>query len=59
MKGVINVKDLRASLPEIVKRVQRGDQYTVFYMHPCPARCYPVTFLLTRPVIMCTNTHHG
>ena len=31
MKHTINVKELRASLPEIVKRVQRGDRYTVFY----------------------------
>lgn len=31
MKRVINVKELRASLPEVVKRVQSGDQYTVFY----------------------------
>ncbi len=31
MKHIINVKELRASLPEIVRRVQNGDQYTVFY----------------------------
>lgn len=31
MKYVINTKELRASLSEIVKKVQRGDQYTVFY----------------------------
>jgi len=31
MKHTINVKQLRASLPEIVKGVQRGDQYTVLY----------------------------
>ena len=31
MKHVINTKELRASLSEIVKKVQRGDQYTVFY----------------------------
>ncbi len=31
MKHLINSKELRASLPEIVKRVQRGDQYTVLY----------------------------
>ena len=31
MKHLINTKELRASLPEIVKRVQRGDQYTVIY----------------------------
>lgn len=31
MKHTINIKELRATLPEIVKKVQRGDQYTVFY----------------------------
>lgn len=31
MKRIINVKELRASLPEIVKRVRQGDQYTVLY----------------------------
>ena len=31
MKHVINAKELRASLPEIVRRVRQGDQYTVLY----------------------------
>jgi antitoxin (DNA-binding transcriptional repressor) of toxin-antitoxin stability system len=31
MKHTINVKELRATLPEIVKKIQRGDQYTVLY----------------------------
>lgn len=31
MKLIISAKELRGSLPEIVKRVQHGDQYTVFY----------------------------
>ena len=31
MKHLINSKELRASLPEIVKKVQRGDEYTVIY----------------------------
>ncbi len=31
MKHVINTKELRASLSEIVKKVRQGDQYTVFY----------------------------
>jgi len=31
MKHVINVKELRVSLSEIVKRVRQGDQYTVLY----------------------------
>ena len=35
MKHVINAKQLRASLPDIVKRVRWGDQYTVLYRsHP-------------------------
>ena len=35
MKHIINIKELRASLPEIVKRVRQGDQYTVLY-RSCP-----------------------
>ncbi len=31
MKHIINAKELRASLPEIVRKVGHGDQYTVFY----------------------------
>jgi len=31
MKHIINAKELRKSLPEIVKKVGHGDQYTVFY----------------------------
>ena len=31
MNHIINVKELRASLPEIVKRVQLGERYTVLY----------------------------
>jgi len=31
MKHLINIKELRASLPEIVQKVRRGDQYTVLY----------------------------
>jgi antitoxin (DNA-binding transcriptional repressor) of toxin-antitoxin stability system len=30
-KHIINTKELRATLPEIVKRIQFGDQYTVLY----------------------------
>lgn len=31
MEHLINAKELRASLPEIVKNVRSGDQYTVLY----------------------------
>ncbi len=31
MNHIINVKELRATLPEIVKRVQRGEKFTVLY----------------------------
>jgi prevent-host-death family protein len=31
MKGVINAKELRASLPSVVKRVRGGERITVIY----------------------------
>ncbi len=31
MQHIINIKELRASMPEIIKRVRKGDKYTVFY----------------------------
>jgi prevent-host-death family protein len=31
MKTVINVKELRASLPSVVRRVRRGERITVLY----------------------------
>jgi prevent-host-death family protein len=31
MKHTINVKELRASLPDIIKKVRLGDQYVVLY----------------------------
>ena len=31
MEHIINVKTLRASLPDIIKRVHQGDQYIVLY----------------------------
>ncbi|CAB1083500.1 hypothetical protein D1AOALGA4SA_11062 [Olavius algarvensis Delta 1 endosymbiont] len=35
MKHTINVKELRASLPDIIKKVRLGDQYIVLYRsHP-------------------------
>ena len=31
MEHIINIKELRASLPNIIKRVHQGDQYIVLY----------------------------
>ena len=31
MKHIMNIKELRASLPEIIKKVRLGDQYVVLY----------------------------
>jgi len=31
MKHTINIKELRASLPDIIKKVRLGDQYVVLY----------------------------
>lgn len=31
MTSAINAKTLRASLPEVVRRVKRGDRFTVIY----------------------------
>ena len=31
MKHTINVKELRASLPDIIRKVRLGDQYVVLY----------------------------
>jgi len=31
MKGVINAKELRASLPSVVRRVRSGERFTVIY----------------------------
>jgi prevent-host-death family protein len=43
LKRIINVKELRASLPEIVKRVQNGDQYTVLYRSRPAFRIIPLS----------------
>jgi len=31
MEHIINIKELRASLPNIIKKVHQGDQYIVLY----------------------------
>lgn len=42
MSITINAKDLRASLPEVVKRVRRGDRFTVVYRSRPAFRIVPV-----------------
>jgi len=39
----INTKELRASLPEIVRRVRRGERFTVIYRSRPAFRVVPVT----------------
>ena len=39
----ISAKELRASLPKIVERVRKGDQYTVLYRSRPAFRLVPVT----------------
>jgi prevent-host-death family protein len=38
----ITAKDLRASLPEVVRRVRRGDRFTVVYRSKPAFRIVPV-----------------
>ena len=38
MQHIINIKELRASMPEVIKRVRKGDKYIVFY-RSSPAFC--------------------
>jgi antitoxin (DNA-binding transcriptional repressor) of toxin-antitoxin stability system len=38
MQHIINIKELRASMPEIIKRVRKGDKYIVLYRSN-PAFC--------------------
>lgn len=42
MSITINAKDLRASLPDVVKRVRRGDRFTVVYRSRPAFRIVPV-----------------
>lgn len=42
MATTINAKDLRASLPEVVRRVRRGDRFTVIYRSRPAFRIVPV-----------------
>lgn len=42
MKNVLNVKELRSSLSEIIKRVRQGDRFTVLYRSKPAFRIIPV-----------------
>lgn len=42
MTTSINAKTLRASLPEVVRRVKRGDRFTVIYRSRPAFRIVPV-----------------
>ena len=42
MKNVINVKELRATLPAIIKRVRMGAKYTVIYRSRPVFRIVPI-----------------
>lgn len=43
MERTINVKQLRASLPEIVNRTRRGERFVVLYRSRPAFRVVPVT----------------
>jgi prevent-host-death family protein len=43
MERTINAKQLRATLPEIVRRVRRGERFTVLYRSRPAFRLVPVT----------------
>lgn len=43
MDRIINAKELRASLPKIVERVSRGEQFTVLYRSRPALGLVPVT----------------
>jgi prevent-host-death family protein len=47
MKRAINVKELRASLPSVVRRVQGGERITVLYRSRPAFRIVPVEDLET------------
>jgi prevent-host-death family protein len=42
MERTINVKELRAQLPEIVRRVGRGERFTVLYRSRPAFRLVPI-----------------
>ena len=42
MQKIINVKELRASLPKIVENVKRGGSYTVLYRSRPAFRIVPI-----------------
>ncbi len=42
MQHTINIKELRASMPAIIKRVRKGDEYIVLYRSSPAFRIVPV-----------------
>lgn len=48
MPKTINAKELRSSLPEVVKRVSQGESFTVFYRSRPAFRIVPLTGMETR-----------
>ena len=42
MSITINAKDLRASLPDVVERVRKGDRFTVLYRSRPAFRIVPI-----------------
>jgi antitoxin (DNA-binding transcriptional repressor) of toxin-antitoxin stability system len=42
VESIINVKKLRASLPEVARRVKRGERFTVIYRSEPAFRIVPL-----------------
>lgn len=42
MKNVLNVKELRSSLPQIIRQVRKGDRFTILYRSKPAFRIVPV-----------------
>lgn len=51
MEKTINAKQLRASLPETVQRVRRGERFTVLYRSRPAFRIVPVGEGLVEPTL--------
>jgi antitoxin (DNA-binding transcriptional repressor) of toxin-antitoxin stability system len=50
MRRTINAKELRASLPEIVRRVRRGERFTVLYRSRAAFQVVPVSEAADEPL---------
>lgn len=55
MDRIINAKQLRASLPETVKRVRRGERFTVLYRSRPAFRIVPVEAAIAQTVVPLTE----